>query len=488
MWLRGCSSLWLWLLLALVALPVQGQELSPADRCAPGTEALLREDPAAARERLEAAAAESPSDLCDLAMGEAFLREGNDFWAVNLLARARAALAARYGDAHPTMRRARWLLCLALARTEQWEDAATLCDGAAVSPEAVPAVDFYGGIAAFKAGDDPTAIRRLQRARRDLSPARYRDSADRYLELSIGRLAGVRPGVDAELGSSAGYDSNALMAPDDPMTVGIVGEVAAFKSLHWMSLGYRFRNVGRTVVALRGNAARSFHYASPADSINATDLGASASVQRHSVLDSGRMAWEARYGYRVTWLDGGPATLEEEPFGFVESHSLSLGPSFWDAGGNGYSLRYAVANQRFAERVRNGWAQNLSIGEEFRLAENLSLAIAQSGSLSLGTDAYSRWGASLGTFLAWQPVYRWTVTVRGTGQYEDYYGSRGYFDDQERRTDWLFVARGEVEWSFGPGLAVGAYGGASGRRSSVEVLSYDKLEGGLQLRWANGGW
>jgi hypothetical protein len=482
MWWRDfCSSS----VAALLLLWGAGAAAADTDfltaRCDREAAALLPGNPEGARARLEALPDTSTPE-CQAAMGELYLLEGNDFWAMRSLQAALAALPT--ADGKVFRRRVEWLLCVVLVRTEQWEDALAICSAqVGDDPSRNAMLDYYGGIAAFRAGDDLTAVARLQR--RAWPPA-FDASARRFLSLSIGRLAGVRPGLDLSLGSSVAYDSNALMTPEDPVAVGIVGEVDALKSAHWLQLGYRFKNVGRYVFSARANVFRSWHFAPLPEAVNATDLGASATVQRYGVVGRKKMAWEGRYSYRVTALDGGEATLEDGFFGFVESHTVSLGPSFWSAAGHGLSIRYAASAQRFAELVRNGLAHNLSVGEEFGLADNLRLAIAQGISFAQAGQPYQRWGATLGTFLAWQPAQQLTATLRGTGIYEDYFNSTGYFAPGIQRQDWSYVVRLEGEWAFGWGFALGPFGGVSGRHSSVESMTYDKWEAGLQLRWTYG--
>ena len=361
MWWRGCCSS----VVGLFVLLFWGGLLADEPgflitACDPEAGALIAEDIVAARVRLKALATGAASPVCRAALGEAYFLEGNDFWAIRNLQEAQQLLVAST-VAPEVLRQVEWLLCLALVRTEQWEDATGYC--AARPADDVSArgmLDYYGGVAAFKTGDDVAAVQRLERS----VPLSLDASARRFLALSIGRLAGLRPGLDVSLGSFVAYDTNALMVPEDPTVVGIIGDVEAVKSVHWLQFGYRFRNVGRYLFALRGEGSRSFHFAELPRSVNATDLGASATVQRYGVLGQGKFAWEARYGYRVTYLDGGEATLNDDFFGFVEAHSLSLGPSIWSAAGHGLSIRYSLSAQRFAELVRNGLVHSLSVGEE----------------------------------------------------------------------------------------------------------------------------
>ncbi len=483
MWWRGCCSSVISLMVMLSVGGVKaGEPGSLVTACDEEAGLLLLDDPAAARARVKVLVEGGGAPVCTAALGEAYFLEGNDFWAIRTLQAAQELLAETPNGA-VVYRQVEWLLCLALTRTEQWEDAADFCVSRPDDDAAVRGVlDYYGGVAAFKVGDDVAAVRRLANSGLPI----FDPSSRRFLELSIGRLAELRPGPELSLGSAVSYDTNALMVPADPAVVGIVGDVEAFKSVNWMQIGYRFRNVGRYLFAVRGDGSRSFHFADLPASVNATDLGATATVQRYGVLGQGKIAWEARYGYRVSFLDGGEATLEDDFFGFVEAHSLSLGPSMWSAAGHGLSLRYSVSNQRFAELVRNGFAHSISVGEELVLAENLRLAIAQSGTFNQAGQPYARWGASLGTFLAWQPASLWTVLLRGTGLYEDYYQSSGYFSPDERRIDWSYVARLEVERGIGWGFTAGLFGGVAGRHSSIEPLTYDKLEGGVQLAWNYG--
>lgn len=483
MWWRNCCSSIIGLLVMLLVVGAEaGEPGFLVAACDEEAGSLLPHDPAAARDRLKALAEGGASPLCTAALGEVYFLEGNDFWAIRNLQEAAGLLSAAPGQAIYA-RQVEWLLCLALCRTEQWEDAGDYCASRPDDDRQVKGMlDYYGGVAAFKTGDDVAAVRRLAQP----VPSVLDPSARRFMALSVGRLAGLRPGPELSLGSSLGYDSNALMVPEDPTIVGIVGDVEAFKSTHWMQVGYRFKNVGRYLFALRGDGTRSFHFAELPASVNATELGASATLQRFGVLGQGKIAWEARYGYRMTFLDGGEATLEEDFFGFVAAHTLSVGPSLWSAAGHGLSIRYSASSQRFAELVRNGFAHNLSVGEEFVLADNLRLAIAQGGAFTQAGQPYSRWGASLGTFLAWQPAGAWTLLLRGTGLYEDYFQSSGYFDANKRRKDWSYVARLEVQRLIGGGVSIGLFGGAAGRHSAIDPLTYDKLEGGLQLSWDYG--
>ena len=425
------------------------------------------------------------SDYCQAARGELYLLENNYFFALRTLLRARAELGSRYGDRHWAMQKMQILLCLALCRTEQWEEAADVCDGEGAGAASSAWLDYYGGVAAFRADDARTAVRRLNRARPVLKNTSFSDSLSRFRTYAFGSLARVRPGFDLSLGSSAGYDSNALMAPAEPALVGLDEKVGSWRTAHWASVKYTSPNVGRIFLGVEGNAGRTFNYDEPADSINATDFGGGLSVRSFGLTGKGRYALEGKYGYRVTYLDGGPATLQSDFFGFNEVHSLVLGPSFWDAAGNGYSIRYSVSNQRFAELVRNGWGHNLSVGEELALTDGLSLGLAQSLLMVDSTSAYRRFGGALGTFVAYAPAYRWLVTLRGTAQYENYFSSRGYFSESKLRSDWLYVTRLEGSRRLGAGFGLGLYGGFSGRQSTISPLTYNKWEAGLTLTWSN---
>jgi hypothetical protein len=444
------------------------------------------ENPGAAAEFLDSLPTEvKSSGYCLAARGELYLIKNNDFFALRSLVRAQAVLSSRYGEKHWAMQRVRMLLCLALFRTEQWEEAVHACDGEGAALALAPWLDYYGGLAAFRADDARTAVRRLNRARPALKSTLFSDSLSRFRTYAFGSLARVRPGYELNLGSSAGYDSNALMAPNEPALVGLDEKADSWRSAHWASVRYTSPNAGRVFFGFEGNAGRTFNFTSPADSINATDFGGGLSVRSFGLTGKGRYVLEGKYGYRVTYLDGGPATLRPDLFGFNEAHSLSLGPSFWDASGNGYSVRYSASKQRFAELVRNGWGHNLSVGEELALTDRLSLGLAQSLLMVDSTSAYRRLGGALGTFVAFAPAFRWLVTLRGTVQYENYFSSRGYFSESQRRSDWLYITRLEGRRQVGAGFGLGVYGGVSGRQSTIAPLTYNKWETGLSLTWSN---
>ena len=429
---------------------------------------------------------ERPRDLyCLAARGEIFLLQKNSFWALSRLQAALDIARSELPPDHWATIRVRLLLCAALTASGQWEEAAAHCQAPAGATDGERALfDYYAGVGAFRSGDNLGAVAALESGSVRNLPRGFGTSARRFMELAIGGLARVRPGGSLTVGGGAAYDSNALMAPEDATLVGIESDVASWRSQLWAGAGYTPRNMGRYVLNGRVDIQRSFHHSSPADSINATGVSGALSAQRFGVVGGLKQALDARYSYRLTFLDGGTATLEKDFFAFVESHSVSIGPSFWGRSGHGFSLRYFGGYQRFAELVRTGFAHTLSAGEEYRLTDTLSVAIAQSASLTQAGRAYDRFGYSLGTFVAWAPHPRWVLAVRGTLQYEDYYDSTGYFDDVDRRVDWPYMAHGEVEFVLGSGFSLGAFGGVSGRVSSIETLDYDKWEAGTTMNWS----
>ncbi len=454
--------------------------------CDPELPGLLTSDPQAAEARaMELAGPEPGKWRCRAALAEVYIRNGNHFWALTSLTEAKADAGSEIGQGDQDA--LALLTCVALAGSGQWEDAGSWCldtDGAGGRSAQAR---YYGGISAFRSGDDRRAISALDSEALAGLPPVMRESAAAFRTLAFGRLMGARPGLLVAAGAGAGYDSNALMAPEDRALVGLTGEPAAFKTSVWGTMGFQPRNLGRYVLDFDGSVFRSFHHASPADSINATDLSASAAVRRFGLWTRGRVALELKYNYRLTFLDGGPATLQDELFGFLEAHTVSLGPSIWKDGGGAFSLRYTGSYQRFAELARNGIGNAVALGEEFALAEGLSLTLAQSATLFAGTGPYSRYGGSVGTFLAWQPLPRWVFAARGTVQYDDYHGSQGYFDSATRRIDWPWAARGEVYFDIGAGVMAGVFGGGSGRSSNIASLDYAKWEAGLTLNFSREG-
>jgi len=454
--------------------------------CDPTLPALVAADLKAAEVKgQELAGPESGKWRCRAALAEIYILNGNFFWALTSLTEAQADA----GDDVSGQEREdlALLVCTALTGSGQWEEAESWCLGKDGADGRSAHARYYGGISAFRAGDDRGAVAALDGGDLAALPLPMRESAADFRTLALGRLMGARPGLLIAAGAGTGYDSNALMAPEDRAIVGLTGDPAAFRTSLWGTMGFQPRNLGRYLLDFDGSAFRSFHHASPADSVNATDLSASASVRRYGLWSRGRAALELKYGYRVTFLDGGPAALQDELFGFMESHSVSLGASVWKDGGGAFSLRYGGTYQRFAELARNGFGHSVAVGEEFALAEGLSLTFAQSATLFSGTGAYSRFGGSLGTFLAWQPLARWVFALRGTVQYDDYHSSQGYFDSETRRVDWPWAGRGEVHFDIGKGLVAGVFGGGAGRVSNVESLGYAKWEAGLTLNFSKEG-
>jgi len=504
-----------------------GEEpLGVAARCDSRAAQLLSDDPAEAERLILELRGQRPEDpWCAAALGEVWLIMGRDFHALGVLQEAMELLEPtppqstgvglpRWGskstsedssardeggsssDGLVGRAEVAALLCIGLSRTGQWEEAREYCrDRAGARPLLLsclaPILDYYGGIAEFQTGNDAAAVERLGDIAGAGLSAGFEESAGRFRTLAYGRMAGVRPGLVLNAGLGAGWDSNALMAPEDPTTVGLSEDVSSSKGSIWTTLGYNTRNAGPWSLQLRGIASRSFHAEQQAEALNATDAGASASLQEINAVGSGKLSFEGKYAYRVTWLDGGPATLEPDLFAFVETHTMSGGPSFQTGGGTGLSLRYSASFQRFAEMVRNGTAHNLSVGEEFRLGDDLTGTFAQSGSYfdSSSSGAYRRYGAALGTFWAYRPawLFTWTLTARGTIQWEDYFDSTGYFDTSRPREDWLYFTRAELSRNLGSGLSAGLYTGLTGRRSSATLLTYDKVESGLLLTWEDGG-
>ncbi|MBM4355403.1 MAG: hypothetical protein FJ109_16725 [Deltaproteobacteria bacterium] len=455
--------------------------------CDPSLPETLAADPQAAEELArQRAGVAAKGWRCRAALAEVFVRNGNYFWALTTLNEASADAGDEASEREKDS--LALLTCAALSGSGQWEEARSWCLGEEGAGGRNALSRYYGGIAAFRAGDDRAGISALRPDGLVGLSLPMRDSASAFRTLAFGRVMGARPGVRVAAGAGAAYDSNALMAPEDRALVGLSGEApGAFRTSIWGTLGYQPANVGRFVFDLDGNVFRSFYHATPADSINTTDLSASAAARRFGLWSRGRSALELKYVYRLTLLDGGRATLDDELFGFLESHSVSFGPSVWKEGAGAFSFRYTGSYQRFAELARNGWAHSAAIGEEFALAEGLSLTLAQSASVFLGSGAYSRYGGSLGTFLAWQPIPRWVVAARGTVQYDDYHGSRGYFDEAEKRVDWPWAARGEVHFDIGRGFMAGVFGGGSGRSSNIPVLDYSKWEAGLTLNFGQEG-
>jgi len=424
---------------------------------------------------------------CKAALGELYLFRGNHFWAVSTLHEAHSLfLDSEHKDSRPALK-TRLLLCIALTATQQWEDAREFCAAESVEDEGLrSAFSYYAGIAAFKAGDEKQALAQLDSRTVDALEGRFRETAVAFRNLSVGKLIGSEPGFRLATSLGFGYDSNALMAPDDPAEVGLSDETGAWRNALWTSVGYVPKNIGAYQLNMSANLFRSFHTTEAAAALNTTEIGAAASLQRYGASSRGKWAAGARYGYRLTLLDGGGATVEKGLFAFSENHSLSVGPSWWRNSGTAITLRYGFSYQRFAELVRNGMAHSLSVGEEFRPVDELSITLAQSGALVSSTDAYRRYGLALGVVVAWAAHRLLTVVLRGTVQFEDYYTSAGYFGDENRR-DLPYFGRAEVHVGLGAGFVAGAYGGVAGRVSSIDTLDFFKWEGGLLLDWSLGG-
>jgi len=481
-------------LLLGVVLPAAGlsrekAEFSIAGGCHESLVSLMSSDLEGAEARARELVAAGPEDpFCAAAMGEIFLMKGSHFWAISHLRRA-GELAEAAGAPESLGTGIARLLCIALTGSKQWEAALEVCARTARSGgQADPLAGYYAGVSAFRSDDERAAIGWLGPGVVRSLPPDYRESAAAFRELALGRLAGLRPGPTLTLGVGMGFDSNALMAPDDPTTIDLApGAEDAWKSQLWGAATLATRNAGRVFFRLGGRAGRTFHLDEPADSIDATFFGASLAMQLYGLPAGRKAALEARVASGVTLLDGGPATLEESLFPFSENHTLSVGPSFWDLSDNAYSLRYSLSLLRFRELVRNGLSHSLSLGEEFRLRDNVSLAIAQAGTYVRAGDAYSRWGVSLGTILAWEIAYRFRARLRGTVQYEDYFFSQGYFSDEDARRDLPFVVRLEVEWDVGGGVSAGIFSSAGGRVSTIESLDYRKWETGMLATWSLGG-
>jgi len=427
-----------------------------------------------------------------LAAGEAYLLEGNYFWAVKELG---AAVALFEEGEFPASERAKaaLLLCMALVKTGQWEDAVDLCAPPADSPPGLlPLFDYYGGVAAFRSGDSKRAAVRLGTAGNLVSPE-FALSKARFDRLAYGSIIGVSPGPRASLGTGFYYDTNALMAPDDPAAVGLPEgtDTASWRSALWTSLGYVPRNFGRYQANISADAYRSFNTKPPADALDATDLSGALSLGRYSVSEDSRSAWQARYKYRLTFLDGAAGdgqespTVEDEFFAFMETHSASLGPTWWSKAGNSLALQYTFSHQRFAELVRNGMLHSLATGQDLSVATGLRFNFGQTVGFMDSTAAYRRWIAGLGTTATYSPNQSWTFVMGLTGQYENYFDSDGYFDPAVSRADWLYLGKAEVSRSLWGGISAGIYGGTSGRVSSVDLLSYNKFEGGLTLNWSS---
>jgi len=381
---------------------------------------------------------------------------------------------------------------MALVKTGQWEDAAEICSPPGDVPAGLrPLFDYYGGIAAFRSGDSKRAAARLDAAGVDLSDPDFALSGSRFGRLAYGSVIGARPGPRAALGTGIYYDTNALMAPDDPAGVGLPDDTASWRSALWTSLGYVPRNFGRYQANATVDAYRSFNTNPPADALDATDLSGSLGLSRYRVSEDSRSAWQARYKYRLTFLDGAtrgdeePPTVEKKFFPFMESHAVSLGPNWWDDSGNSFAVQYTFSCQRFAELVRNGMLHSLSVGQDVSAATGLRFNFGQTIGVMDSTDAYRRAIAGLGSTVIYSPEPSWTFVLGLTGQFENYFDSRGYFHPTVSRSEWLYLGRAEILRSLWGGFSMGFYGGASGRSSSVELLSYNKFEGGLTLNWSS---
>lgn len=485
-WLPGALVL---AVMLAASMPAAGEEsLTMLGACDPTLESLFLEDVGKAREAAEELAGSKPEDpFCAAAVGELYLLQKNMFWAVSSLQRANELFKEQGNVTSPPAQRARLLLCIALAASEQWETAIEICDESGVDEvDLAAAFSYYRGIAAFRAGDEKLALRLLDGPLVAALDQRFRETAVAFRDLAAGRLIGIEPGLKLSTSSGFGYDSNALMAPEDAASVGLDDDVGSWRAIFWASLGYAPKNIGKYQISGAASFFRSFHTTETAQALNTTDITASAGLQRFGPSDKGKWAAGVRYGYRLVLLDGGGTTVDDNLFAFMESHTVSIGPNWLFDSGTSVSVRYGFSYQRFAELVRNAQHHNLSIGESFRLTDKLSLTLAQSASLAQSTDAYSRYGFALGTVLAWAPSSLWTGIIRGTVQFENYYTSGGYFGD-ESRLDLPYFARAEIHLKIGAGFVAGLYGGVSGRVSSIETLDFFKWEGGVLLDWSLGG-
>jgi len=495
------------LLLFSASVPAQTPATLPEGcdaRLAALLESNVPEAEALARQRL----AEEPQDpYCLASLGEALLLKGSPFFALEPLSAAKDSLDERDPA---SARKVDLLLCIALSRTGQWEEAYETCGGDSSqgmgevpfqgmgeilhpagggaqddvaeqdSSSVSEAMRYYRGVAAFRTGRAHEAVRLLDEGR-----GPWANEREVFRDLAWGALIGVRPGLKAGVGVGTVYDTNALMAPEDPLSVGLQeSDVAAWRSSTWASLAWLPRNFGRYQLSLRAGGFRSRAWATPADSLNTTDATGSAALARYDAGETVHGAWQARYNYRITMLDGGEAALEQDLFAFTESHGLSLSRTFFDAGGRSYTIQYAPSIHRFREIVRNAAIHAVSMGQDLPLGDSLRLGFGQTAYIADSTSAYSRVGFGLGNTgqLAFSPSLglAWGLT----GQYDDYRDSAGYFDAIEARADRLYLARLEAYWSFLPSVTAGVYGAASGRISSIDTLSYDKMEGGLTLNWA----
>ena len=480
---------------AAAAAASPGDPAALASRCDPELERLLKTDPAQAAARASQMEQEYRSNpYCLAAVGTAFLLNGNAFFAIESLLAAEQMLATaceeRTGGAEPgcdrdALARVNLLLCVALVKSSQWEDAHVRCAAESPSPDLAAAYDYFGGVAAFRAGAQKDAVTRLERLEDQALASPFADSAARFRDLAWGALIGVTPGVRLGVGTGAMYDTNALMAPDDPTLAGLKPEdVPSWKAAAWASLAWLPRNWGRYQINTRLNVSRSQAFASPADSLDTSDAQASAALARYDTWVSDKGAWQAKYAYRVTFMDGGEATLEKEPFAFSESHTVALSRTFFDAAGRSYSVQYSPAYQRYIEQVRNGVSHSLAVGADLPYADVLRLGVGLSGSWVDASAAYSRRGIGLGLTLLLALPGDWGISAGATAQMDDYYDSLGYFSTADRRADRLYLSRLEVYWNVGAGFALGLYGSASGRMSNLDFLSYDKQEGGLTVNWS----
>lgn len=452
-----------------------------AGKCDPALPGLLDDKPdEASNLAAEKLQQDEENPYCHLAAGQGFLLQKNVFWAIRHLQRA-VELLKNAEDA-AGFQVARLMLCMALFDTGQWKDAVEACkveQGA--SPGLAPLFEYHGGIAAFRADLPADAARLLLRAV-DGGNASYLDSAAAFRDLAMGALIASQPGVKVGLGGGVYYDTNALMTPGDPLEFGISGDRESFRMATWGSLAIVPRNVGRYQVKANANAYRSFHTATPADELNTTDVGAGLALSRFGLVGDNRFAVQGRYAYRRTWLDGGnTVTMEDSIFPFMESHSVHLGPTFWDSKRNAYSAQYSASYQRFAELVRNGVKHSLALGQELNAVERLQIRLGESGFFVDTTEAYRRYGAGLGLTASYRICEKWSVAAGATGQYERYPDSALYFGVV--RTDWMYVTRLELIWTLPKGFSAGLFGAASGRHATVEWLSYDKMEAGLTVSW-----
>jgi hypothetical protein len=443
----------------------------------------------------KAVEAQPDNPFCRAALGELYLLRGKAMFAVTNLAAAVAAIDRLEGRKQALVDKARLFLCMALTESEQWEAAAQTCtarDDMAV--EFLPAYSYYGGIAAFRAGREKKAAIYLDSPLMVAMEGRYQDSAAEFRRLAFARLIGGAPGFKLATSMAFGYDSNALMAPDDPTSVSLPDNVDSGRGTVSLSLGYVTRELGRHQLNVSANLFRSFHTNELANALNATDVSASVGGVTWFPTSRGKASMGLRYAYRTLLLDGRDydedvhVTREDELFAFLQSHSISLGPTWWVGGrGSSFTLRYAFASQRYNELVRNAMVHSLAIGQEIVPADALSITLGESVLIAQSSEAYRRYGVALGLTIAWRPHRIITLVARGNVQVEHYYDSAAYFGVGEERLDWPFFGQGEVHFNLKEGFSVAIYGGGSGRHSSIEALSYSKWEVGTMLNWSLGG-